>query len=126
MQHKTLQDVVVKEGYEDEDDDDDEDDDHVKTGDAQARLNGSIEGAIPSGKQNGKQVKCNHSQISTYEIARTIKGLLTNTILRTNSMSSLHNVDGELPETLGSIKNVTDSQEAVMSFYYTDAANQVQ
>merc|ERR1712130_181853 len=44
---------------------------------------------------------------------------------RTNSMSSLHNVDGELPETLGSIKNVTDSQEAVMSFYYTDAANQV-
>merc|ERR1711936_1540117 len=44
---------------------------------------------------------------------------------RTNSMSSLHNVDGELPETLGSIKSVTDSQEAVMSFYYTDAANQV-
>ena len=40
-------------------------------------------------------------------------------------MSSLHNVDGELPETLGSIKSVTDSQEAVMSFYYTDAANQV-
>merc|ERR1719394_539626 len=44
---------------------------------------------------------------------------------RTNSMSSVHNVDGELPETLGSIKSVTDSQEAVMSFYYTDAANQV-
>ena len=40
-------------------------------------------------------------------------------------MSSVHNVDGELPETLGSIKSVTDSQEAVMSFYYTDAANQV-
>ena len=40
-------------------------------------------------------------------------------------MSSLHNIDGELPETLGSIKSVTDSQEAVMSFYYTDAANQV-
>ena len=51
--------------------------------------------------------------------------LLTNSITRTNSMSSLHNVDGELPETLGSIKSVTDSQEAVMSFYYTDAANQV-
>ena len=54
-----------------------------------------------------------------------MRSLLTSSITRTNSMSSLHNVDGELPETLGSIKSVTDSQEAVMSFYYTDAANQV-
>ena len=51
--------------------------------------------------------------------------MFMNSMIRTNSMSSLHNVDGELPETLGSIKSVTDSQEAVMSFYYTDAANQV-
>ena len=51
--------------------------------------------------------------------------IILTTTTRTNSMSSVHNVDGELPETLGSIKSVTDSQEAVMSFYYTDAANQV-
>ena len=51
--------------------------------------------------------------------------IIMTTTTRTNSMSSVHNVDGELPETLGSIKSVTDSQEAVMSFYYTDAANQV-
>jgi len=44
---------------------------------------------------------------------------------RTNSMNSLHNIDGELPETLGNIKTVTENQEAVMSFYYTDASNQV-
>ena len=44
---------------------------------------------------------------------------------RTNSMNSLHNIDGELPETLGNIKTVTENQEAVMSFFYTDASNQV-
>ena len=46
-------------------------------------------------------------------------------LLRTNSMSSLYNIDGELPETLETIKNVTETQEAVMSFYYTDSENQV-
>ena len=46
-------------------------------------------------------------------------------LLRTNSMNSLHNIDGELPETLDAIKNVTETQEAVMSFYYTDSENQV-
>jgi hypothetical protein len=40
-------------------------------------------------------------------------------------MSSLHTIDGELPEALDTIKAVTETQEAVMSFYYTDAANQV-
>lgn len=40
-------------------------------------------------------------------------------------MASLHNIDGELPETLENIKAVTESQDAVMSFYYTDSSNQV-
>ena len=40
-------------------------------------------------------------------------------------MNSLHNIDGELPETLDAIKNVTETQDAVMSFYYTDSENQV-
>jgi hypothetical protein len=46
-------------------------------------------------------------------------------LLRTNSMNNLHNIDGELPETLDAIKNVTETQDAVMSFYYTDSENQV-
>jgi len=44
---------------------------------------------------------------------------------RTGSMNSLHNIDGELPETLGNIKTVTETQDAVMSFYYTDSSNTV-
>lgn len=45
---------------------------------------------------------------------------------RTNSMESLlYDLDGELPDTIGQIKQVTESQDAVMAFYYTDADNQV-
>eukprot|EP00091_Calanus_sinicus_P001585 TRINITY_DN11596_c0_g1_i1.p1 TRINITY_DN11596_c0_g1~~TRINITY_DN11596_c0_g1_i1.p1 ORF type:complete len:313 (-),score=77.49 TRINITY_DN11596_c0_g1_i1:83-1021(-) len=44
---------------------------------------------------------------------------------RNNSMTSLTDLDGALPDTLGQIQQVTESQEAVMSFFYTDQDNQV-
>jgi hypothetical protein len=40
-------------------------------------------------------------------------------------MTSLYDPDGALPDTLGQIQQVTESQEAVMSFFYTDQDNQV-
>ena len=40
-------------------------------------------------------------------------------------MTSLYDPDGALPDTLGQIQHVTESQEAVMSFFYTDQDNQV-
>ena len=40
-------------------------------------------------------------------------------------MSSLYEVDGPLPDTIGQIQQVTENQEAVMSFYYTGDDNQV-
>ena len=39
-------------------------------------------------------------------------------------MTSLYDPDGSLPDTLGQIQQVTESQEAVMSFFYTDQDNQ--
>jgi len=44
---------------------------------------------------------------------------------RNNSMNSLYDLDGSLPDTLGQIQHVTENQEAVMSFFYTDDDNQV-
>jgi len=44
---------------------------------------------------------------------------------RNNSMTSLHDMDGPLPDTIEQIQQVTESQEAVMSFFYTDQDNQV-
>ena len=40
-------------------------------------------------------------------------------------MTSLYELDGALPDTLGQIQQVTENQEAVMSFFYTDQDNQV-
>ena len=40
-------------------------------------------------------------------------------------MTSLYDVDGPLPDTMEQIQQVTESQEAVMSFFYTDQDNQV-
>ena len=40
-------------------------------------------------------------------------------------MTSLYDPDGAVPDTLGQIQQVTESQEAVMSFFYTDQDNQV-
>ena len=44
---------------------------------------------------------------------------------RCNSMSSLYELDGPLPDTIGQIQQVTEQQEAVMSYYYTGDDNQV-
>jgi len=44
---------------------------------------------------------------------------------RSNSMESIYDVDGELPDTIEQIKKVTESQDAVMAFYFTDSDNQV-
>ena len=44
---------------------------------------------------------------------------------RSNSMTSLHDLDGPLPDTIEQIQHVTENQEAVMSFFYTDEDNQV-
>ena len=44
---------------------------------------------------------------------------------RNNSMTSLHDVDGPLPDAIEQIQQVTENQEAVMSFFYTDRDNQV-
>ena len=44
---------------------------------------------------------------------------------RSNSITSLYDPDGAVPDTLGKIQQVTESQEAVMSFFYTDQDNQV-
>ena len=44
---------------------------------------------------------------------------------RNNSMTSLHDMNGPLPDTIEQIQQVTESQEAVMSFFYTDQDNQV-
>ena len=44
---------------------------------------------------------------------------------RCNSMSSLYEVDGPLPDTIGQIQAVTEQQEAVISYYYTGEDNQV-
>ena len=65
------------------------------------------------------------SRMGSRLIVESLKSGCSSMLLRTNSMNSLHNIDGELPETLDAIKNVTETQEAVMSFYYTDSENQV-
>ena len=44
---------------------------------------------------------------------------------RCNSMSSLYELDGPLPDTIGQIQQVTEQQEAVMSYFYTGDDNQV-
>ena len=44
---------------------------------------------------------------------------------RCDSMSSLYEVDGPLPDTIGQIQAVTEQQEAVISYYYTGEDNQV-
>ena len=44
---------------------------------------------------------------------------------RNNSMTNLQDMDGSLPDTIEKIQQVTESQEAVMSFFYTDKDNQV-
>lgn len=41
------------------------------------------------------------------------------------SMTDLHDIDTEAPDTIEQISKVTEAKEAVMSFYYTDADNQV-
>ena len=44
---------------------------------------------------------------------------------RVNSEDNLCEPEERLPGTIEQIKHVTDSQEAVMAFYYKDSANQV-
>ena len=44
---------------------------------------------------------------------------------RNNSSDDLIEYVDEVPSTIGNIKEVTDSKEAVMSFYYKDTSNQV-
>ena len=44
---------------------------------------------------------------------------------RCNSMSSLYETDGPLPDTIGQIQQVTEHQDAVMSFYYTGQDNKL-
>jgi len=44
---------------------------------------------------------------------------------RCGSVSSLYEVDGPLPDTIGQIQQMTEKQESVMSYYYTGNDNQV-
>jgi hypothetical protein len=65
------------------------------------------------------------SRLASMAVSRAQSRMGSRMGSRSNSMNSLHNIDGELPEALDTIKAVTETQEAVMSFYYTDASNQV-
>ena len=66
------------------------------------------------------------SRMGSRLIVESLKSGCSSMLLRTNSMNSLRNIDGELPGgTLDAIKNMTETQEAVMSIYYTDSENQV-
>ena len=65
------------------------------------------------------------SRIQSTVQSRTVSQAASLMGSRCGSMSSLYEVDGPLPDTIGQIQQVTENQEAVMSFYYTGDDNQV-
>jgi len=66
-----------------------------------------------------------HSLVTSRIPSRAMSKAASRMGSRSDSMNSLFNLDGPMPDTIGQIQHVTESQEAVMSFYYTGQDNQV-
>jgi len=80
----------------------------------------NMSAAVSSGVQSSGQSRVVSRGVST---APSLLGSRMGS--RCNSMSSLYELDGPLPDTIGQIQQVTEQQEAVMSYYYTGEDNQV-
>ena len=66
-----------------------------------------------------------NSRVHSRVHSRTVSQAASLMGSRCGSMTSLYEMDGPLPDTIGQIQQVTEHQEAVMSFYYTGDDNQV-
>ena len=75
--------------------------------------------------RDGRQSSSNHSRVVSRGVSAAPSLLGSRMGSRCNSMSSLYEVDGPLPDTIGQIQAVTEQQEAVISYYYTGEDNQV-
>ena len=82
----------------------------------------NMSAAVTNGRQSSSST---HSRVVSRGVSAAPSLLGSRMGSRCNSMSSLYEVDGPLPDTIGQIQAVTEQQEAVISYYYTGEDNQV-
>jgi len=81
-----------------------------------AAVNSATQSTVHSSVHSAVHSKVHSRAVST---AASLMGS------RSGSMSSLYEYEGPLPDTIGQIQQVTEQQEAVISFFYTGEDNKV-